>query len=75
MINIASRRCVATLWTLAAAKKEAEYFKEYVGMDLGKFDPKKKSVIAKKVKDGVWDVVANVKKFNREVFAEAMKNI
>lgn len=55
---------------------------EYVGMDLnglprpfGERVGVRGIVGAKKAKDGVWDVVVNVKKFNREIFDDTMKNI
>jgi len=80
VINVASRKCVATLWTLAAAKKEAEYFSEYVGMDLRNFlAPKGRGqvrgfVVSKKAKDGVYDIVVDIKKFNRKIFNTVMNN-
>lgn len=75
VINIKTRRCVATLWTLKEAKKDTEYFSKYVGLELDKLNFHQRKFWAKKAQDGVWDVVVAVKKFNKRVFDEVMHSI
>ncbi len=40
---------------------EGEYFPEYVGVDLNSLNPRRGSVYVKKAKDGILDVIVNVK--------------
>lgn len=68
VINTETRRCVATFWVQNEACKEAEYFFNYVGLNPNKLDFRRQDVYAKKAKDGIMDVVVNVKKFNRRIF-------
>lgn len=73
VIDLTTRRCVATLWTLQEAQKDKEYFSEYVGMELRKLNFKQRKFHAKKANDGVWDIVVAVQKFNKRIFDQVMR--
>ena len=75
VINTKTRKCVATFWTKEEAQKEGEYFPEYVGIDLKALDSHRGTVYAKKAKDGVLDVIVNVKRFNRHIFTCVVEEV
>ena len=80
VINAKTRECAATLWTLDRARKEKEYFKEYVGLDLDSAEiPRfrkgsggKVCFLAKQAEDGILDIVVNAPKFNKIIFETAV---
>ena len=75
VINTKTRKCVATFWTIDKARKESEYFPEYVGVDLDTLDFRRGSVHVKKAKDAVLDVIVNVKRFNRSIFNRVVAGV
>ncbi len=75
VINIKTRRCVATLWLKAEAQKAREYFSDYVGLNLDALDFRRRRIYAKKAKDGVFDVVVNAAKFNRRIFDQTVAEV
>ena len=66
---------MATFWTKDEARKEGEYFSEYVGLNLGTLDFRPGSLHAKKAKDGVLDVIVNTKKFNQRIFNRVVAEV
>lgn len=75
VIDAKTRRCRASLWTLAQAQKEKEYFAQYVGLDLNRLDFTNQKFHAKQSPDGVWDIIANVKKFNEDIFNQICERV
>ncbi|MBU2564251.1 hypothetical protein KKA23_01590 [Patescibacteria group bacterium] len=75
VVNKKTRKVVATLWTLNEAKKEKDYFKEFVGLNLNDLDFSKKDIYFKKAEDGILDIIVNIKKFNQKIFNNTLKEI
>lgn len=74
VINVKTRKCVATLWTLDQAKKIRIFF-GVCGLESQWNKTQERGVCSQKAKDGVCDIIVNVKKFNREIFNEMVKII
>lgn len=79
IIDMKTRKMFATLYTLDELNNDREgakeYFAEYCGIDVDKLEISKGKFISKKARDGIWDVIVNVKKFDRKIFERIMKSL
>ena len=69
----------ATLYTLGELDSDMEgakeYFEEYCDLDIDKLEIPKGKFISRKAKDGIWDVIVNVKKFDKRIFERVMASL
>jgi len=79
IIDVKTRKMFATLYTLVEINKDKEgareYFNEYCNLDIDKLDLAPGKFISKKAKDGIWDVIVNVKKFDKRIFKKIMVSL